>query len=954
MKEGPWGEEEVRRWLLDRIALLTGVRPAPEDTERPMHELGVSSRDTVELVTELGELIGRDLPAGLLWRQPTVSTLVESFAGTEPIAVTGVGRAFAETSPDSGGPTPGSGRHRALLDATRAALSCGGITAGSLRDSRTGVYLGRSGSGPAAEQLSSWLELRGPMVTVDTGGAASLVAVHRAVRDLRCGATELALVVGSGVGCGVVLLKRLVEAEGDRVYAVIRGTAVRAGAEAALAEAHAVGGTDPSTVDYIACAHGPVDDFGTCHVPEQPLLVGTSRGEDAGIAALITTALALYAGRVPLPDVGEWPRYAGTRAVAGVGAEDAHVVVQEWLPAGHRARAHVFALSGPTPSVLRHRADELVDWLESPKGRAVPAADLAATLACRDHDDHRATFVASERQGVLDSLRAVADGLVHTEAASADAPAFVFSGYGSQWRAMGGRLLATEPGFRAAVEGLESVFLAQAGFSLRALLRGDHGGMDAATAHPALFGMQLALAGLWRAHGVEPAAVLGHGTGEIAAAVVTGAMAVEDGLWLVLTRARLFSAMRDGGSGAMAVVDLSEVELRELETRFPEVSVAVFSTQEQCTVSGDIAAVSALVTYLDGMGRLARMLGRVEPGSLPEVDVVLRELRYGLGALAPGLPRTKFYSSVLDDPRGGKVFDEEYWVANLRRPVRFPQAVAAALADGHRTFVEIAPHPIAGEVIARIADATGHTGVRALPTLARGSHDDFLHSVAALHAAGHPTVLGHRYPGSPALDLPRPPAALAPRTPPDAVVAELVAEHRWEERPLPEIDGVGMRSWVLITDDQPPSLARSVRLATKLTAAGDEALALPIDQIDEFPSLVGNASRFAGVVLLFANPDRHDRVHTMTATVLRRLGWLRLYLAVHGDVTTDETENSAALRGLVRALAAEHPHARLTLIDIDEESGMSVLAAELRAAFEDDEVIWRDGHRFVTSETVER
>lgn len=280
--------------------------------------------------------------------------------------------------------------------------------------------------------------------------------------------------------------------------------------------------------------------------------------------------------------------------------------------------------------------------------------------------------------------------------------------------------------------------------------------------------------------------------------------------------------------------------------------------------------------------------------------------------------------------------------------------MAAALADGHRTFVEIAPHPIAGEVIARIADATGHTGVRALPTLARGSHDDFLHSVAALHAAGHPTVLGHRYPGSPALDLPRPPAALAPRTPPDAVVAELVAEHRWEERPLPEIDGVGMRSWVLITDDQPPSLARSVRLATKLTAAGDEALALPIDQIDEFPSLVGNASRFAGVVLLFANPDRHDRVHTMTATVLRRLGWLRLYLAVHGDVTTDETENSAALRGLVRALAAEHPHARLTLIDIDEESGMSVLAAELRAAFEDDEVIWRDGHRFVTSETVER
>ncbi|MFJ9779746.1 beta-ketoacyl synthase N-terminal-like domain-containing protein [Amycolatopsis sp. NPDC101161] len=324
-------------------------------------------------------------------------------------------------------------------------------------------------------------------------------------------------------------------------------------------------------------------------------------------------------------------------------------------------------------------------------------------------------------------------------------PVFVFSGYGSQWDGMGRAFLRSEPAFQAEVEALDPVFRSQLGSSLRDLLEGDPG--DLATTQLALFGVQLALAGLWRAHGVTPAAVVGHSMGEVAAAVVAGALEPADGLRVMATRARLLAELDRGGTGAMAVVELSPQEL----ARFPDVTVAVYASPTQCTVSGAADQVDALVGHAESLGRLARRLPVGGAGHSAAVDAVLGRFRAGLDEIRPRTPEIPCYTTVLPEPRETPAFDVEYWAANLRRPVRFSQALAAAAEDGHTVFIEVAPHPVA---LAAIEQTTGERG---LPSASRkvDERTAFLTTLARLHVHGRPDALAAR-PRTASVDLPGP------------------------------------------------------------------------------------------------------------------------------------------------------------------------------------------------------
>ncbi|SEF20356.1 phthiocerol/phenolphthiocerol synthesis type-I polyketide synthase D [Amycolatopsis pretoriensis] len=321
-------------------------------------------------------------------------------------------------------------------------------------------------------------------------------------------------------------------------------------------------------------------------------------------------------------------------------------------------------------------------------------------------------------------------------------PVFVFSGYGSHWPGMGRSFLRTEPAFQAAVDALDPVFRAETGSTLRDLLEGEPG--DLATTQLTLFGMQLALAGLWRAHGVVPAAVVGHSMGEVAAAVVAGALDPADGLRVMATRARLLAELDQGGEGAMAVVELSPQELAQ----FPEVTVAVYASPTQCTVSGAADQVDALVEHAERLGRLARRLAVGGAGHSAAVDAVLDRFRVEIQPRKPEIP---CYTTVLDNPRETPAFDVEYWAANLRRPVRFSQALTAAAEDGHSVFIEVAPHPVA------LAAVEQTTGARALPSASRKFDERaaFLTTLARLHVDGRPGALAAR-PRTTPVDLPGP------------------------------------------------------------------------------------------------------------------------------------------------------------------------------------------------------
>src|SRR5271155_1468730 len=205
--------------------------------------------------------------------------------------------------------------------------------------------------------------------------------------------------------------------------------------------------------------------------------------------------------------------------------------------------------------------------------------------------------------------------------------------------------------------------------------------------------MQLALTALWRAYGVEPDAVIGHSMGEVTAAVVAGALSPADGLKVIATRSRLMSRL--SGQGAMALLELEAEAVEKLIADYRDITVAVYAAPQQTVIAGPPEQVDAVVAVVDARGLLARRIEVDVASHHPTIDPILPDLRSALAGLAPVAPRIPLISTVGQVNGAAPAFDADYWVVNLRNPVRFSQAVAAALQEhGNHTFVEVSPHPL--------------------------------------------------------------------------------------------------------------------------------------------------------------------------------------------------------------------------------------------------------------------
>ncbi|MCP4530228.1 MAG: type I polyketide synthase, partial [Delftia sp.] len=360
----------------------------------------------------------------------------------------------------------------------------------------------------------------------------------------------------------------------------------------------------------------------------------------------------------------------------GISGTNAHVVLQEAPSpsAAVQAASPVAAslpllVSGRDEVALRTQATRWAAWLLAHP--ETDWSDLVRTAALhRTHFETGAALQVSSVAEASEALTALAEGSAHRalsegQASPRGSVAFVFPGHGSQWAAMGRDLLASSPAFAEAVAACDAALYPHTGFSMEAVLRGDEGDdvppLDRVdVVQPALFAMGIGLAAAWRSLGLEPAAVLGHSVGEIAAAVVSGALSLAEGAQVVAVRGRLIAAV--DREGAMLSVPRPASELAEWIAPFADtLTVAVVNAPDSAVVSGDTQAILELQSSLAAEGITGRRVNIGFAAHSAHMDGVSEKFGAALVSLRPNSATVPFYSSVTGMRMDGATLDAAYW-----------------------------------------------------------------------------------------------------------------------------------------------------------------------------------------------------------------------------------------------------------------------------------------------------
>jgi acyl transferase domain-containing protein len=560
-------------------------------------------------------------------------------------------------------------------------------------------------------------------------------------------------------------------------------------ADVQFVEAHGTGTAagDPREAEAIGSVYSqgrPAD---------RPCLIGSVKGNlghleaGAGIAGLIKTALALKHRQIPpnlhfnqpspaIPfdklnirvptTLQTWPAPPG-RGLAGVnsfgfGGANAHAILGEApLPSDSGVRsddgtAEILTISAHSPGALRDLARELAVLLVD--GDAPPLRDVCYTAALRrSHQPYRLATVGRSAAELSQRLSSYAAG---DDVASVAVGrhvkgirpklAFVFSGMGPQWWGMGRQLMRAEPVFRSLIEECDGILGEFADWSLIEELEKDERTSrvtEADRAHVANFALQIGLASLWRSWGIVPDAVVGHSSGEMAAACVAGALPLRDAVWLAYHRGRLQHLIT--GTGRMIAVGLSVNEVAESIAGCEDrVSLAAINSPTSVTLSGDTQALTGIGESLERQGRFWRWLPVQVPYHGPQMDRLREELLEtlaGLDCRPAAIPIVSTATGTWDD---GQPFDASYWWQNVRQPVLFAPAIDRLVADDYRLFVELSPHPVLTPSILECLAERGTESAVVLSTLRRNEDErqSMLRSLAAVYTHGLPidwtSVLG--------------------------------------------------------------------------------------------------------------------------------------------------------------------------------------------------------------------
>ncbi len=616
---------------------------------------------------------------------------------------------------------------------------------------------------------------------------AGVVVLERLSDARRHGHEVLAVLRGSAVNQDGAS-NGLTAPNGPSQQRVIRRALAAAGlspADVDVVEGH---GTGTALGDPIE-AQALIAVYGQDRPEDRPLLLGSVKSNighaqaAAGVAGVIKMILAIRHGTVPptlhvdapsahvdwsagtvklateavpWPDTGR-PRRAGVSSF-GASGTNAHVVIEQ-APADQADPAAEapepaerpvlpWLLSARTEQALRAQAGALLALLAEHPDRK--PADTAFSLATRRSMLERRAVVVGAGDDLLAGLRALADGnpaagLVRgRRAARRDHKVvLVFPGQGSEWAGMGVRLMRDSPEFAKRMTECAEALAPFVEWSLLDVLGGADGapGLDRVdVAQPALFAVMVSLAELWLAHGVRPAAVVGHSQGEIAAACVAGGLSLADGARVVARRSQLIR-QRLSGQGAMLSVMAPADQVRSMAADLgARVSLAAVNGPRAVTVSVDLETLPELERRLAATElRWRRLPGVDYAAHSAQVGSLEDELTRLLDDVAPRQSEIPFFSTVTAGWLPTTSLDAKYWYRNGREQVRLEESVRALAADGHDVFIECSPHPV---LAMGIEDTMAEAGAEAVVIGSLRRHEDgpaqVLTALAEAHVHGVP------------------------------------------------------------------------------------------------------------------------------------------------------------------------------------------------------------------------
>lgn len=656
-------------------------------------------------------------------------------------------------------------------------------------------------------RVSYKLNLTGPSYDIQTACSTSLVAVHTACQNLINHECDMALAGGAyihtprgmgymfkpggilsptgyckpfdkdangtvlGEGAGVVLLKRLSDAERDKdnIYAVIKSTAINNdgankvgymapsvdGQSAVILKALDQASIPSESISYIE-THGtgtkigdPIEISSLKKVfksREKHCALGAVKANighldaAAGVAGLIKTILALKNKQIPPlanfssynPDLeiedspfyaptalSDWAKNKYPRRAAisgfGIGGTNAHCIIEEYHDEdeglANNDAIQLFPVSAKTSKSLMLQSDKLLKFIDETN---TGIADTAYTLqTARNTFNHRKFHFGKNRGEIKHNASVIGNEVIEDPQI-----VFMFTGQGSQYANMGKDLYSEFSVFRSTFDEANDILKKKFNFDIVDLLYNTSDFEQINETHlaqPLIVAVQYSLVKLLKSFGITPDKLIGHSIGELTAACVSGVFSFGDIIELAAHRGKI---MHQQERGSMLAVNMQTSELTQYISQ--NIEISLINAPEFCVVSG---SESDILNFKDLLNQ-----------KVPQVQTTILKTSHAFhsrfmdGAIEPFKQLVSTYSRnriqipFISNSNGELISDlmassPEYWANHIRKTVDFNHGINTLL-EKDSILLEIGPGNMLSSLLSQYSS---NNVVKAIPTL--GSHN---------------------------------------------------------------------------------------------------------------------------------------------------------------------------------------------------------------------------------------